>query len=123
MQRVQRPCGGLVLGAEGVDWMTGDRLRPGLGVQRFTKDRDVDVAQPLDLHLRQPLVNQGLLDPCDFLRTDVAQQRGELSLDLIDGLALVEIPDESLQDFLPLRSIVDMLTNLTSPCREIIPTH
>jgi hypothetical protein len=75
--------------------MAGDGLRLNLLVERLAKDRHVDVTQPLDLHLRYPLVDQCLLQFGDLPRAHVSQQRGELTFDFLDGFALVQLPDQS----------------------------
>ncbi len=53
--------------------MTRDGIRLLLGLQRFTKDRHVDIAQSLDLHHRHSLLDQLLLDLGNVHRAHVLQ--------------------------------------------------
>jgi hypothetical protein len=120
LKTVQHPRRGVVLRPEGVDGVAGDGLRLLLGLQGFPKDGDMDVAEPLDLHFGKALVYQRLLNLGDLRGPHVPQERGELRLHLVHRPALVQLPDDVLQGFFSLLSVVDVLAHGTPSCGQLL---
>jgi hypothetical protein len=120
LETVQYPRRGLVLRPEGVDGVAGDGFGLLLDLQRLPEDGDVDVAEPLDLHFGKALVYQRLLNLGDLRGPHVPQERGELRLHLVHRPALVQLPDDVLQGFFSLLSVVDVLAHGTPSSGQLL---